>query len=153
MVYFNCEKEKTQTPKFTADVICPKCYQRLPYPTVVGKGTDRYGRTLRTYFGWCFDCNIGSQAIQFKKEDKWFIHKFLLYRLEDQQCKPAGGWHIICELPEPEPEPIMLGPGGDFTVPVEVGTTEDAAGLVDKMIKLAKMLTRSMECMIEALKK
>jgi len=100
--------------KTIADVVCPKCYNSIPYPSMPEQGhTDRYGRTIRTYFGWCFKCGLGHQVIQFLQYGKWHIHKYQTYRLvSNENCKPFGDWIIVNELPEPAP--VVLGPGGDY---------------------------------------
>ena len=90
MVAINKENQaKTGTVK---DVVCPKCWKLLQYPRIVNKGRDRYDRTIRTYFGWCFECDTGFKVIQFGKEDRWFICKYKPYQSTDkgQDCKPAG---------------------------------------------------------------
>lgn len=94
-------------------VICPQCYEHLPYPVIMDDGTDNYGRELRTYFGWCFKCNKGCQTVQFKRDDKWFIHKYQLAILEDARiCRLKSEWQIVNVLPEPAP--IITGPGGEY---------------------------------------
>lgn len=126
------------------DVVCPKCFKPLVAPTLVNKGTDNYGRQLRTYFGWCFECDLGAEVIQFFRDQRWLIHKYQHYDLiaEYKQCKPSGRWVTLNELPEPAP--VITGPGGDFVQlhDIQCDTIKKAVGALDAVKKaLMKLLT------------
>jgi hypothetical protein len=100
------------------DVVCPDCFTPVPWATIQQPGTDRYGRTLRTYYGWCFRCNKGAEVIQVLSGDRWPIHKFRSYDLiDDAACRTTGEWVILTPLPQPPL--VQHGPGGDYDRPFD----------------------------------
>jgi len=99
-----------------AGYVCPKCFRELMGPAVSGK-QDQYGRTTRSYFGWCVNCDVGFEAIQFKQGDTkfgWLIHKYRFFKILEGSDKPqpVTAWLTMNELPEPAL--VVIGPGGDF---------------------------------------
>lgn len=102
--------QKVKTDKF---VICPKCYRKIEDVTFVTPPQDRY-REIRRYFGWCDNCSVGFEVIQFKNKDKWHIHKYqpYAYRGINNDCSPLGAWIQVQKLPEPAP--VVTGPGGQY---------------------------------------
>ncbi|MGD0077058.1 MAG: hypothetical protein ABSB91_00370 [Sedimentisphaerales bacterium] len=119
--YDNPLEVKTAT-KITSDIRCPICFGGLPYPQVISHEIDKHGNKIRTYFGWCFECNCGYAVIQFAKGQHWIIHKYKEYTLSGHlidvcgmkidKCQPQDEWTILTDLPRPAP--IITGPGGDF---------------------------------------
>ncbi|MFA5553485.1 MAG: hypothetical protein WDA68_02875 [Phycisphaerae bacterium] len=97
-----------------ADAVCPHCFKQLTKPLLTDQGKDAWGRVMRTYYGWCFACNIGTMVIQFLRSSRWIIHKYQDYELLDtlNLCRPSGDWVGMNELPEPAP--VITGPGGDY---------------------------------------
>jgi hypothetical protein len=93
------------------DVVCPVCFKPLPYPKVLPQGIDKEGREIRTYFGWCFE-HRGFAVVQFKRRQRWIIHKYRSYDLTDKTAIVAGvevkccelkdDWVILNELPKAE---------------------------------------------------
>ena len=96
---------KKQTTGVIADVVCPACYRALQHPHVDGTGLDRRrGVVIRTYYGWCFECERGWLVIQFMRDGRWLIHKYREAKLPEGQseCKLADEWVIVCDLPQPD---------------------------------------------------
>ena len=139
----------SQLQQTVKDVVCPNCFHELPFPEIVSQGTDRYGRELRTYFAWCFNCDIGCEVIQFAKDTptgkRWAIHKYQHYKLVGQAncCIPTGQWKILNELPEPAP--AVTGPGGDYDKHFEPETIE----LVKTMLTALKSATQTIENLLK----
>jgi len=92
------------------DVTCPICGKALPYPQIVdARKLDRYSILLRTYYGWCFDCNKGFEVIQFCPLDdlaQWVIHKYQPYTLGCLNKPMHCGWKLVNELPV---TPVIVG--------------------------------------------
>ena len=96
------------------DVVCPKCYKPLAGATLVDSCKDDYGRVLRNYYSWCLKCNQGFEVIQFLKCERWHIHKYRYYTaiLKGDGLAPPANWQKVLDLPDPDP--VVLGPGGDY---------------------------------------
>jgi len=90
------------------DVICPTCLKPLLAHSIFHDESDKYGRHIRRYMGWCCNCNCGFEVAQFEKEGRWFIHQFRYYA----QAVPKGDWQLITPLPEPPV--VMTGPGEGY---------------------------------------
>jgi len=142
MVAINSDNKQAQ--RFVKGVICPMCETHLPYPTIVTQDTDRYGRHLRTYFGWCFECGFGCETIQFERDGLWLIYKYQNYRLNEdgRHCQLSDGWTIVNDLPEPAP--VVIGPGGDYDIEISL-----AKPLIDSMQQAANAMSRAMECLLK----
>lgn len=84
------------------DVVCPECFRQLQHPEIVGDGYDT-GRHIRTYYGWCFECNKGAMVIQFERNGRWVIHKYKKSILLDGSgvAKIEGDWIVLSEMPQP----------------------------------------------------
>jgi len=102
-------------------VVCPVCYKPMPGTVIIQRPADRYGRVIRTYFGWCLACNAGCEVVQFQKDGKWLIEKHRPYSPE-----PLA-WQKVNSLPESAP--IVLGPGGDFDSDIELMPTVEPADI------------------------
>jgi len=116
--------ETEKKPKFIQGMVCPVCYEHAEYPTQIDKGTDDYGRKLRSYFGWCFKCDRGFEVIQFEKDGRWFINRYReAVRLEaGGELKLSGNWATVAELPQPAP--VVIGSGGQYNRHIEPQTVE-----------------------------
>lgn len=145
MVALNNSQTKT-----VPDTVCPKCFKLLPGPTVLNESPDRYGRITRIYLGWCFDCKIGCEVIQFKRDDRWVIHKYQYYCQTSTfyAALPTHQWTTLNELPEP---PVILqGPGGDYDQAIELRDTNISAmktlkKAVDAIGAIIESLLQAME--------
>ena len=93
------EAKKQMKPKYVADAVCPKCFKPLEYPVVVEPELDRYKRELRTYYGWCFECDEGCLVIQFKRGERWAIHKYRPAVLEASVEQPDAVIDAFADLP------------------------------------------------------
>ena len=96
---------KKQTTGIIDSVVCPACYRALQHPHVAGTGKDRRRDVvIRTYYGWCFECERGWLVIQFVRDGRWLIHKYREAKLPEgeSECKFADGWVIMCDLPQPK---------------------------------------------------
>ncbi len=144
MVAINRQAE-TGTVK---DIVCPKCFKPLQYPKVKFKCTDRYGRVTRACFGWCFECKLGFEVIQFAKEDRWFIHKYQVYTPFGPTCQPTGKWTVIDELPEPAA--VVVGPGGDFDKQIDLAKIN--LDILATLHKTLKAVTQTVGRLLKALR-
>jgi len=95
------------------DVVCPNCFKIPESVTIMGPRPDRYGRRLRTYYGWCIECHRGFEVVQFEQCGKWLIHKYRFF----QAAGPEGynvpdWWNTVQELQAPPA--VQTGPGGDY---------------------------------------
>lgn len=118
------------------DVVCPVCFKSLPWPTVMPGGIDRYRREIRTYFAWCFECDRGFCTVQFKRDDRWAIHKYQTYRQYQAEVELIGDWIVLNELPDPAS--IVLGPGGDFDRHIELKNTKSPGGPLGEALAFLK---------------
>ena len=119
-----------------ADAVCPVCFELLTVPSFLPIDHTRYTPELRRYFGWCFGCKRGFCVIQFKRGDRWVIHKYQAYvqtGKEKTEHKPLGPWKILNELPDP---PLVLtGPGGDFDTEMQIKAAGIARTALDAIAK------------------
>jgi len=138
-------KENQAQPKTTADIICPKCYKLLPQTNYTEfASTDRY-RTMRSYFGWCIQCQLGCEVVQFKQRDKWHIHKYRFYATVVSNDKPVPdkNWHIINELPESAP--VVTGPGGNYNrqiTPEIINIIKSLQNILESTAKTTSLLLK-----------
>lgn len=104
-------------------IICPECFKELKEYSVISNKVDRYGRELRTYYGWCISCELGSEVVQFRQNNKWHIHKHRYYAvtIETDKPLPSREWQIVNELPEPAP--VVIGPGGNYDKQINLDST------------------------------
>lgn len=102
-----------------ADVVCPVHFRPVAHPHLAKPLTDRYGRTLRTYFIWCPQCHAGYEVEQFSRDGRWVIGRYRQYKLFGSSLvtRPAGPWQKLNDMPDPDP--VVLGPGGDYDQPVD----------------------------------
>jgi hypothetical protein len=139
-----CKPPKAE-PKIIPDAVCPVCFKQLESPTIIQQGTDLYKRELRTYFGYCPNCSGGCIVVQFKREERWIIHKFrpaVVVGLASV-LEISNKWQLMSE--PPEPAPVMLGPGGDFKEPITPGTK----GFFEKLKTMREGLGRLCESIDE----
>jgi len=91
-------------PRTVTDVVCPIHFKPLPYPQVLTEGTDeKTGLIIRTYFGWCFECNRGFAVIQSKRGERWVIYKYQIYSAGVLISNRDTDWIILNE-PQRPPE-------------------------------------------------
>ncbi len=149
MVGFNNTTE-TKEKNFLAgeldvDIVCPQCGVQLGWfrPWLID--SDRYGREIRKYYGWCGNCDTGYVVIQFKeKYDRWIIHKYC-YAIDVSDgtgVLPSTQWQTVNELPDPKAA-VMLGPGGDYDKPVSI--EEMGFDMMDKLLKPMRKVVRVLE--------
>ena len=105
-------KEHQEQQEVVRDVVCPKCFKDISEPAVVLSRPERYGTKLRTYFGWCLDCQLGFEVIQFLQDKKWFIHKYRYYAAALDKPIPSKQWQLVKNLPDAPV--VVIGPGGDY---------------------------------------
>jgi len=98
--------------KTIADVVCPKCFKPVFSPAIDDTKADRYGSKRRGYYGWCFDCEIGFEVIQFKQDGHWVINEYKKYVCGDGRAMPIGPWITLNDLPGTPL--VVFGPGGDY---------------------------------------
>lgn len=136
-------------PQVTVDCVCPKCFRPLPGPRMFNE-PDRYGRQIRKYLGFCPACNLGCEVIQFRREERWVIHRYQLYPYAGAIWQGTGKWVTLNEMPEPAP--IVVGPGGEFDKQVyPVGITPTLAPGVELLKKFRQALEglcQTIECLL-----
>ena len=135
----NFAAENKQAVK--SDIVCPACYKPVQGCSIIDGGKDDYGRQTRHYMGWCCNCNMGFEAVQFMaqhaEEPRWLLHKWRYYAMVQALGKPLPqrGWQKVNELPETAP--VVTGPGGEYNKSFTPGTM----GRLEKLT-LALDLTR-----------
>lgn len=133
------QNTQTKTQATVKDVVCPDCFQCCSWPSVTRPTTDKYGRTTRTYYGWCEGCGWGFEVIQFEKSGRWIIHRYRYYdRADPSGTKgPARQWQVLAELPEAPV--VMTGPGGDFCNPIELKSEAQFDEAMKKILQNAQV--------------
>ena len=129
-----------------ADCICPICFKPMAYPRIEAVA-DRYGREIRQCLGFCTMCHLGSEAIQFKRDGRWVIHKYQVYAYvgEVTHCQAAGKWVMLNQLPEPAP--IVTGPGGEFDQQIRL--TKDDVLLLGTLRRGLESFGVAIECFMK----
>lgn len=80
--------------------VCPNCVNELgeshaSKPILV----ERFGISVRIYFGRCDECNLSCEVEQFKVGGRWFIYRWRKY---SNHKKPRPGvWNKVRDLPVP----------------------------------------------------
>jgi len=106
-----------------SDCVCPICIKPLNVANFIYQGEDEYGRTVRAYYGACNCRNDIFEVVQFRVGDRWLINKYRTFEKdEDGKNRPAEDWQTVTELPNAPL--LLLGPGGEFTVPVDFENNE-----------------------------
>ncbi|MCE5184955.1 MAG: hypothetical protein LLF76_02375 [Planctomycetaceae bacterium] len=105
--------------KLTEGIVCPRCCKPTRYFLLFGPAPDEYGRTIRSYIGYCDLCHSEFEVTQFQVGQLWPMHRC---RLDGQE------WKVIQPLPEPV---VQTGPGGDY---VQRMTDEDLNAKCDGII-------------------
>ena len=107
------DQAKAKVAEYISDCVCPICFKPMTGPRIIGQA-DRYGREIRQCLGFCTVCKLGSETIQFKRDERWVIHKYQVYAYVGQltHCHATGRWVTLNDLPEPAP--IVTGPGGEY---------------------------------------
>jgi len=145
--------------KTVADAVCPNCFKLMENPTMMPERTDDFDRTLRSYLGWCMQCGLGFEVVQFLREDRsqktedrgqkkgrWIIHKCKVYAIiGEDKCKRLGEEIIFNELPEPAP--IVIGPGEDFNQQIEIKQFE----LMNTLRKTLQSLCQTINCLMKTM--
>lgn len=125
-----------------ADVICPHCYHPLKGSSAFGAEADRYGRITRKYFGWCLQCDMGCEVVQFIAESKWHLHRFRYWRKTGEfGVNRADEWVDV--EPLPQAPPVLTGPGGDY---------DQAAELAPYFLNITSHLQAIMNTLSEVVK-
>lgn len=140
--------KKQIRPKYVADVVCPKCFKPLEYPTVIEQETDRYKRVLRTYYGWCFECEKGCLVIQFNRGERWIIHKYRPAVFLDNKniVQITNNWQVFNDLPLPAP--VVIGPGGEYDRAVNPNDV-NLGKLLHKLSGVIEGLSRTVKLLIK----
>ncbi|MCE5184553.1 MAG: hypothetical protein LLF76_00310 [Planctomycetaceae bacterium] len=107
--------------KLTEGIVCPHCCKPTRYFLLFGPAPDEYGRTIRSYIGYCDRCHSEFEVTQFQVGQLWPMHRC---RLDGQE------WKVI--QPLPEPPLVQTGPGGDFS---RAYSTEQLEAIVEKATK------------------
>jgi hypothetical protein len=140
--------------------ICPKCLRELTGPTMSGE-KDRYGRTTRTYFGWCLACDIGFEVVQFKLENVgpstklragWLINKYRLFKMLEGSEKPQPVTQWLVMNPLPEPAPVVTGQSQEFDKPFTLEPApedEKTIELADAVLNALKDATKAFESLLK----
>jgi len=131
------------------DIVCPKCFRPLEGYRIARQWTDRYDRQLRHYFGWCTNCNLGSEVIQFLAGEgtaiprpvspRWCIHKHRYFAYIGNQSRASNEWQVWDLLPEAAV--VVTGPGGDYDRPYDpqiyglLKQLHSAVHAADKLLK------------------
>ena len=142
--------EKEQAVK--SDIVCPACYKPVAGCTVIGGDEDDYGRQVRHYMGWCCNCNMGFEAVQFLAEHagnpRWILHRWQYYAMVQALNKnlPQAGWQIVNELPVPAP--VVTGPGGEYNE----SFTPKTVDLIEKLNMVLKSTQRTVDYLIKAIR-
>lgn len=124
-----------------AGAICPGCDKHYMYPTVSHKEPDKYGRELRVVYGWCLECDIGYNMLQFKSGEEWLTYKYQKYIYnKNTGPKPVSVGPWVKGFSLPQVAALITGPGGDFTKKVDIDaeiekTLQAAATLLNKAAK------------------
>ncbi len=130
------ERNRHRSDGTVKDVVCPECFRPCEWPKVQPSVTDRYGRTTRIYYAWCFRCCEGFIVDQFERDDRWAIRAYRKYRLQNKVPVLTGDWVVLNDLPEPAP--VVLGPGGDFDRHIELRNTKSPGGPLGKALAFLK---------------
>ena len=153
MVDFNNTKETRERNQLKAsgDVVCPQCHKPLGNYTAMLTRTDRYGREIREYFGWCLDCDQGSEVVQFKEYGRWHIHKHRYFADigDGTGATPSSNWQMVNELPDPPA--VMLGPGGDYDKAADIEALQFK--LMDKLLAALGPVVRTLKQLKQIRKK
>jgi len=139
-------KENQEQREAVRDVVCPKCFKDISESAVVLSGQKRYGRELRTYFGWCLDCQLGFEVIQFLQDEKWFIHKYRYYAASLDRPIPSKQWQLINDLPDAPV--VVIGPGGDYDK--QINLNAECFQLLKALQKALKSTSEYLEYLLKA---
>jgi len=102
--------DKVKSVKITEGVVCPLCYRHVHYP-VPPQQNQQLGYVKRTYYSLCQRCEIGFDVVQFYRDGKWVIEKYLIRKEVDGRWAPDGDWVKECE---PTPLPLIKTGQGDY---------------------------------------
>ncbi len=120
-----------------ADVVCPVCFHSLEHAALEAQYSDRYGRKKRKYYGWCLECNRWCEVEQFERAGRWLIHTFREGGSDRERISTMGvPWQQLNEMPEPPP--VVVGPGGDYTQGSEPKPSRIFGDIADRCLKLAR---------------
>lgn len=149
MVAVRKEKEPDKN-SYVADIICPFCNEKMIRPCVSEVKVDRYDRHLRDFYGWCFDCNTGYAALQFKTTDgKWLTFRYRRYitDVNGENARTAGKWQDL--YPLPDPAEVVTGPGGDYTKSHHIDT--ESEGVLKEACKVLRATSESLMRLMEVI--
>lgn len=140
------KKDQEEISEIDPAIVCPNCVSRIGSATILPERTDRYGRLIRGYVGWCCVCHRGLEVLQYKLADKWYIHKYRYWLTitETPGSNIPFEWHELNPLPEAPP--VVTGPGGDYDKTVIINTVDALAkinGLIQKLTQSVGKLLKS----------
>lgn len=124
--------------KETAGVVCPVCFKPITRFNLYGPDEDGFGRTLRSYIGYCDRCRDGFEVVQFAAFGVWPMAAYHLDRRD---------WVTCQDLPKITPKPVapvITGPGGDYYK----GYTPEVASF-DALKKMEENLTIALDIVRE----
>ena len=145
------DKEDQVGAGIKTEIVCPHCFKPLAGASVLPAQADRYDRITRKYFGWCINCHMGCEVVQFHKYDKWHIHKYRYYAaaLPIDKPVPDRQWTELEKLPEPAP--VVTGPGGDYDRPCSL-ENKTHIEILQGLQKAIKAMAQAVECLLRSLR-
>jgi hypothetical protein len=105
---------------------------------------SRYHK-LRSYLGFCFECNCGCEVVQFVVGERWLIHKYQKYNLVASgiACEPTGEWIELNKMPQPAP--VVLGPGGEYDTHINL------LPVIKSVQQIIDTLNKTLMCLVQGL--
>jgi hypothetical protein len=143
------QQEKDQEKEFVIDkaIVCPNCADRIGSATILPERTDRYGRLIRGYVGWCCNCHRGLEVLQFKSADKWYIHKYRYWLTvtETPGSNIPFEWRELNPLPDAPP--VVTGPGGDYDKSIMI----HAVDTLKRIDNITQTLSETIKSLVKAI--
>ncbi len=134
------QKQQEGKSKIDPAIVCPNCADRIGCASVMPGRTDRHGRTIRAYFGWCTNCHRGIEVIQFRSNNKWLIsqYRYWLTVTENPGSNVSCEWHELNPLPEVPA--VVTGPGGDYDKAMMIKTADTLKSINGILYTLKKTI-------------
>lgn len=145
-----------QSEQTLNDIVCVKCYRTLKTQHIFGPGYDESGHYLRHYTGYCYDCQVGSDVIQFEKtitsEEKgacihrWLIHQMRTFRIGQEPSPWILKMPLDLEPAIPACPVIRTGPGGDYYEDI---SEAELVAMLEKAVETQNTLARFLTHLID----